>query len=104
MLAGNETEGFSPKAEASLTNRSVRRTSPNSAAPKVSTAHSSGFCNVFVFIPSSPLLFVAPLFFNVRLPYNSRFDHFWTRFPEGGIMAKMRGETNLIRWLNLGEK
>src|SRR5437588_10776660 len=69
MLAGKETEGFSPRAEATLTNRSVRRGSPNSAAPKVSTAHASAFCNVSVFIPLAPLLFFAPLFFNVRLPY-----------------------------------
>src|SRR5882762_7679669 len=69
MLAGKETEGFSPRADATLTNRSVRRGSPNSAAPKVSTAHASAFCNVSVFIPLSPLLFCAPLFFNVRLPY-----------------------------------
>ena len=35
---------------------------------------------------------------------DSRFDHFWTRFPKGGIMAKMRGENTLIMWLNVGEK
>jgi hypothetical protein len=65
MLAGKETEGFSPRADATLTNRSVRRGSPNSAAPKVSTAHASAFCNVSIFIPLAPLLFFAPLFFNV---------------------------------------
>ena len=44
ILAGKETEGFSPNAEATFTSRSVRRGSPNSAAPNVSTAHSSTFC------------------------------------------------------------
>src|SRR5882762_2027219 len=75
----------SRRADATLTNRSVRRGSPNSAAPKVSTAHASAFCNVSVFIPLSPLLFCAPLFFNVRLPYKCQCVN-----PVGRVQVRSR--------------
>src|SRR5207249_3000667 len=59
-----ETEGFSPKTAAIFTNRSVRRGSPKSAAPKVSTAHSSAFSSSLTFMTRSPLLIHAPFFTN----------------------------------------
>src|SRR5882762_9674108 len=103
MLAGKETEGFSPRADATLTNRSVRRGSPNSAAPKVSTAHASAFCNVSVFIPLSPLLFCAPLFFNVRLPYKCQ-DVMGTLTSEGNrhqAKSSSRSREEALRGIGL---
>src|SRR5205814_10481052 len=64
ILLGKETEGFSPKTAAIFTNRSVRRGSPKSAAPKVSTAHSSAFSSSLTFMTRSPLLIHAPFFTN----------------------------------------
>jgi hypothetical protein len=59
---GNEADGLLANALATLIKRSVRRRSPHSTAPNVSTAHFSTFSGSVRFIASSPLLLLAPLF------------------------------------------
>ena len=57
MLSGKDADGFSAMAVAILTRRSVRRRSPNSVVPKVSTAHVSGCSSPSVSISLAPLLY-----------------------------------------------
>src|SRR5436190_24068171 len=59
MLSGKDADGFSAIALAIFTRRSVRRRSPNSAVPNVSTAHFSGCSSPAMSICFAPFVYIA---------------------------------------------
>src|SRR5947199_10013915 len=58
MLSGKDADGFSAIALAIFTRRSVRRRSPNSAVPNVSTAHFSGCSSPAMSICLTPFVYI----------------------------------------------
>src|SRR2546429_6345340 len=58
MLSGKDADGFSAIALAIFTRRSVRRRSPNSAVPNVSTAHLSGCSSPAMSICLTPFVYI----------------------------------------------